>query len=261
MQWMLYRLIRYSALVLILGVASSCGGDTHDNLAGNLESHYAEVQLKAASAPEAPDTTEPDDRSRSMVARAIVARIPAFRSPGAERPFAVFRHPSPFGSPRVFLVQRARGDWFQALLPMRPNGAAGWIRSRDVRLFEHPYRIRVDLGERRLTVTRHDRAIARERVAVGTPGTPTPTGVFYTTVLAKPDDTTGPYGPFAFGLSAYSEVYQEFAGGDGQVAIHGTNAPWLLGRAVSHGCIRMSNEAITRLRRTLPLGTPVRITA
>jgi lipoprotein-anchoring transpeptidase ErfK/SrfK len=55
-------------------------------------------------------------------------------------------------------------------------------------------------------------------------------------------------------------VYQEFAGGDGQVAIHGTNAPWLIGQAVSHGCIRMRNEAIARLARFLPLGTPVRVT-
>lgn len=254
------RSIRFSALVLTLAVASSCGGSRQDNSAGNLESHYAAVQLQAAYPPEAPEAKERSDPSGSVVARAVVARIPAFRSPGAERPFATFRHPSPFGSPRVFLVQKTRGDWLQALLPMRPNGATGWIRSRDVRLFEHPYRIRVDLGQRRLTVTRDGRMITRERVAVGTPGTPTPTGLFYTTVLAKPDDTTGPYGPFAYGLSAYSEVYQEFAGGDGQVAIHGTNAPWLLGQAVSHGCIRMSNGAITRLRRTLPLGTPVRIT-
>jgi lipoprotein-anchoring transpeptidase ErfK/SrfK len=255
---MLHRLIRYSALVLILGVASSCGGDRHDNLAGNLESHYAAVQLQAAQEPE---TKQRSDPSGSVVARAIVPRIPAFRSPRAERPFATFRHPSPFGSPRVFLVQKVQGKWLQALLPMRPNGASGWIRSRDVRLFEHPYRIHVDLGERRLSVTRNRRIITRERVAVGTSGTPTPTGLFYTTVLAKPDDTTGPYGPFAYGLSAYSEVYQEFAGGDGQVAIHGTNAPWLLGQAVSHGCIRMSNGAISHLRRMLPLGTPVRITA
>jgi len=43
------------------------------------------------------------------------------------------------------------------------------------------------------------------------------------------------------------------------VAIHGTNAPWLIGQAVSHGCIRMNNAAITRLARVVPLGTPVRI--
>jgi lipoprotein-anchoring transpeptidase ErfK/SrfK len=142
---------------------------------------------------------------------------------------------------------------------MEPNGSDGWIRARDVELSEHPYWIRVDLGSRRLTVFEDDRVVLREPVAVGTPQAPTPTGLFFTTVLARPDDPGGPYGRAALGLSAYSEVYEEFAGGDGQVAIHGTNAPWLIGQAVSHGCVRMDNEAITRLARLVPMGTPVLI--
>jgi lipoprotein-anchoring transpeptidase ErfK/SrfK len=35
--------------------------------------------------------------------------------------------------------------------------------------------------------------------------------------------------------------------------------PWLLGQAVSHGCVRVANEAILRLRRLAPVGTPIRI--
>jgi len=60
-------------------------------------------------------------------------------------------------------------------------------------------------------------------------------------------------------LSGYSEVLFEFGGGDGQMGIHGTNDPTSLGRNVSNGCIRMSNAAITRLAKTLPLGVPVEI--
>ncbi|WP_338052762.1 L,D-transpeptidase [Protofrankia coriariae] len=45
------------------------------------------------------------------------------------------------------------------------------------------------------------------------------------------------------------------------IGIHGTNQPNLLGQDVSHGCIRVSNETITRLARLLPLGTPVEIVA
>jgi lipoprotein-anchoring transpeptidase ErfK/SrfK len=54
-------------------------------------------------------------------------------------------------------------------------------------------------------------------------------------------------------------VLFSFGGGPGQIGLHGTNAPRLLGRDVSHGCVRMRNQAITRLARMLPLGTPVRI--
>ena len=43
------------------------------------------------------------------------------------------------------------------------------------------------------------------------------------------------------------------------VGIHGTNLPWLLGQAVSHGCVRVSNAVATRLRRLAPLGTPIDI--
>jgi len=41
------------------------------------------------------------------------------------------------------------------------------------------------------------------------------------------------------------------------IAVHGTNFPELLGQPVSHGCIRMSNEAARRLYHEAPVGTPV----
>jgi lipoprotein-anchoring transpeptidase ErfK/SrfK len=43
------------------------------------------------------------------------------------------------------------------------------------------------------------------------------------------------------------------------IGLHGTDYAAGIGKNVSHGCIRMSNAMITRLARTLPLGTPVRI--
>jgi lipoprotein-anchoring transpeptidase ErfK/SrfK len=54
-------------------------------------------------------------------------------------------------------------------------------------------------------------------------------------------------------------VYTSFEGGDGQVGIHGTSRPEVLGTDVIHGCIRVDNATITRLARTVPLGTPVEI--
>jgi lipoprotein-anchoring transpeptidase ErfK/SrfK len=70
-------------------------------------------------------------------------------------------------------------------------------------------------------------------------------------------EPAGPYGPYALGLSAYSEVLTEFAGGDGQVGIHGTNVPSSIGEAASRGCLRVPNDVVERLARILPLGTPV----
>lgn len=41
------------------------------------------------------------------------------------------------------------------------------------------------------------------------------------------------------------------------IAVHGTNNPELLGQPVSHGCIRMTNEAARRLYHEVEIGTPV----
>jgi L,D-transpeptidase YbiS len=41
------------------------------------------------------------------------------------------------------------------------------------------------------------------------------------------------------------------------IAVHGTNHPELLGQNVSHGCIRMANEAVRYLYHQVDVGTPV----
>lgn len=41
------------------------------------------------------------------------------------------------------------------------------------------------------------------------------------------------------------------------IAVHGTNSPELLGQDVSHGCIRMANEAARYLYHQVDVGTPV----
>jgi lipoprotein-anchoring transpeptidase ErfK/SrfK len=92
---------------------------------------------------------------------------------------------------------------------------------------------------------------------VGRAATPTPAGQFYVTELLRPPNARGAYGPYAFTLSAYSNVYQRFGSGDGAVGLHGTNEPRSLGADASHGCVRVSNDVIQRLAATLPLGTPV----
>ncbi len=43
--------------------------------------------------------------------------------------------------------------------------------------------------------------------------------------------------------------------------VHGTNAPWGIGRRVSHGCIRLYPEDIARLFTMVEVGTPVQVIA
>jgi len=93
------------------------------------------------------------------------------------------------------------------------------------------------------------------KIAVGKSLTPTPRGRYFITDLIRSRDPF--YGPYALGLSAYSPVLTSYAGGDGQLGIHGTNQPWSIGQSVSAGCIRVDNRTVRRLARLLPLGTPV----
>ena len=146
------------------------------------------------------------------------------------------------------------------MLPVRPNGSTGWIKLSKVSLAGHDFRVLIDLHTHHLTAWNANRVVLRTPVGVGRAVTPTPSGLYYITELLRQPDPTGVYGPYAFGLSAHSNVLNEFAGRDGILGIHGTNFPRGIGTNVSHGCIRMSNKAIRKLARTLPVGTPVRIT-
>ena len=75
-----------------------------------------------------------------------------------------------------------------------------------------------------------------------------------------PNDPSGPFGPGAVGISAYSNVLTGWAQG-GPIAIHGTNEPWSIGRAVSNGCIRLPNSTLRRVFAAALNGTPVVIHA
>ena len=144
-------------------------------------------------------------------------------------------------------------------LPVRPNGSTGWVRAEAVKLLRNPYRIVVRLRTHRIYVWRGKKLFLEAKTVVGKPSTPTPVGTYFIVDLLRPPNPNGDYGPYTYDLSAHSDVLKTFDGGDGHVAIHGTNAPWLLGRSASHGCIRVSNPVIRKLERVVPLGTPVLI--
>jgi lipoprotein-anchoring transpeptidase ErfK/SrfK len=166
--------------------------------------------------------------------------------------------------PLVFLVTDtpdAACDWVEVMLPVRPNGSTGFVRRSEVTLTPNPFRIEVHLEQYRLVVFQDDQPILDTKIGRATDATPTPPGLYYVTELVKTPNPGGAYGPYAYGLSGFSEVLETFNGGPGQLAIHGTNQPQLIGQKVSHGCIRIHNDEITRLAGILPLGVPVTVFA
>lgn len=168
------------------------------------------------------------------------------------------QNPQPTGAPLTLLVKRHVGAWLEVYLPVRPNGSTGWVRSSDVRTAQVLYRIEVSTTAHRLRLYKSGLLVATFPAATGTGGTPTPLGTFFLTELLAP--TNSGYGPYAYGLSAFSDVLTSFGGGPGQIGLHGTDDASSIGRSSSHGCIRLSNRDITTLSELLPLGTPVNIT-
>jgi lipoprotein-anchoring transpeptidase ErfK/SrfK len=156
------------------------------------------------------------------------------------------------------LATTPRG-WLRVALPGRPNGSSGWIRSGGTRSGDTPWRIRIDIARRRLVVSRLGEVARTFRAIVGAPATPTPTGLFYVEEVVRLDGTAVG-GPYALALSARSTVLQEFAGGPGQIAVHGrSRLGGDLGTAASHGCVRLADDAMRWLAGRIGPGTPIEI--
>ena len=156
------------------------------------------------------------------------------------------------------LASRAGERWVELSLPGRPNGGRGWVPAAAVLLHPVLDRIIVRRGARRLEVRRlsDGKLLLRVPVAVGKPSAETPLGRdYYVQWRFTPTDPF--YGAYALQTSAYSRL-SDWPGG-GVVGIHGTDEPQLIGGAVSHGCIRMLNRDVVKLRKLAPLGTPIDI--
>jgi lipoprotein-anchoring transpeptidase ErfK/SrfK len=197
-----------------------------------------------------------------LAADAIVPQVALYQSPGVPVPTGrTLPHPTVEGVALVMLVREQRGDWLQVQINTRPNGATAWIKRSDVKLRFVLYHLLIELGAKRVTVFRGDKAVWSTSVAPGKASSPTPLGSFYVDARAKPPNPNGPYGAYQISFSGFSTVYERFGSGNGQVAMHGTNRPELIGTPASHGCVRLSNPDITYLLDLAPQGTPVDVVA
>jgi len=233
---------------------SACGNSpTNRPAAAPPSSAPIETTAPQPTAPPAPAATARVARLKDEGAALAIYSAPG----GAER--QRLAPTTEFGSPRALRITADAPGWLEVALPDRPNGSTGWVDANAVTVVSIDVLVRVDLAARTLVAITNGQPVIETPVAVGSAANPTPTGSFYVTDLVATEQPSGPYGPFAVGLSAHSDTLTQFGGGDGQIAIHGTNQPTSIGTAASHGCIRVPNDVVTRLIELLPLGTPVEI--
>jgi L,D-transpeptidase catalytic domain len=97
-----------------------------------------------------------------------------------------------FGSPQVMSVVEHTDQWLGVLSPLAGNGKVGWIPRSAVTLQRVPWELKVSLSAHRLQVLDHGRVVQRYTIAVGAPGSPTPTGRFAVTDRLTTGDPSGP---------------------------------------------------------------------
>ncbi len=221
----------------------------------------------ASAAVTVPDPVAP--RLSLASTAALIDDAPVYAKPGAVKAKATRTLEAGAwfsGNRAVLLVLGSKRDqtgrlWLKVRLPSRPNRSSGWILASHAQLGLTKIRVEVSLNARALRLRSAGKVIFRTRVVVGKRSTPTPRGDF--AVSERADSLRGAMiGPFALALTAFSEVLFNYQGGRGQVAIHGRSGALLndpLGSAASHGCIRLSNNALRLVARFAKAGTPVSI--
>ncbi|MGI0494776.1 L,D-transpeptidase family protein [Alkalinema pantanalense CENA528] len=144
-----------------------------------------------------------------------------------------------------------------------PQSPPSTIPSMPVQSIEEPIHLIVRRGKRRVEVYRGKTQLASYPIAVGKAGWETPIGDF--TVINKEENPIfksfktgnviepGPDNPLGV---RWIGIWTD---GKTQIGFHGTNQPELIGKAVSHGCIRMRNKDVIALYQYVTVGTPVTV--
>jgi lipoprotein-anchoring transpeptidase ErfK/SrfK len=116
----------------------------------------------------------------------------------------------------------------------------------------------VSLVDRKLAVIDNGVVIATFQIAVGAKASPSPTGEFK--IVSRVSNPTYYHRGTVIPTGKDNPVGTRWIGLDLKgYGIHGTNAPRSIGRAASHGCIRLRNHDIERLFAMLRIGDVVQI--
>ncbi len=145
-----------------------------------------------------------------------------------------------------------------AVIKIHPKVNADDIRAQNTTI------VTVDRANFTLRLFKHLRIARRYPIAVGRAGLETPTGLYHVQDKQINPSWHVPNAAWAGDLAGHvippgpsDPLVARWMGLASGVGIHGTNEPWTVGSAASHGCIRMRPEDVIVLFDRVPLGTPV----
>ena len=189
-------------------------------------------------------------------------------TPGSGRVVATLGRLDENGLPTVVEVvgvrtgQNCRPTWYRVRLSVIPNGTVGWVRAYSLRLYRVTSRVVIDLSKRTLRLYRSGKLVLHTTVGIGASNTPTPVGRFFVNERYVVSPSTGPLRALrAWDLRHTRPCSNEPGWSKGPIALHGTNEPWSIGEAASHGCVHIANRVMQRVFSLTTDGTPVTIEA
>ncbi len=193
---------------------------------------------------------------KPMAAIPLRDMVPLFQRAGRGRAYAFMGALNEIGQLHRLPITATRTaadgkGWLRVMLPHQDFGDEAWVRSEEFRQVRVRERIVVDLSSFALRHYRNGKLVHRFTVGIGRPEYPTPLGTYFIMAKLAQGLPNGPYGVYTLGTSAFSAVID-----DGRVGIHGTADPSDRGQRVSHGCIRVYNTDMVKLKG-VPIGTPL----
>jgi hypothetical protein len=204
-------------------------------------------------------TPAPKRKPRTRWRSAVVRRSVPLRERPNGRVVTRVATSTDFGSAEVLSIAARRGPWLGVVSTEMPNGKLAWVHRKNagLRFRRSAYSLHADLSGRRLELRKGGRLIRRISVAIGRPGSETPTGRFAVTDKLRGGNYGPYYGCCILALNAHQPKLPAGWQGGNRIAIHGTNAPGTIGSPASAGCLRAADKDLEVLMRRVPLGTPV----
>lgn len=127
-----------------------------------------------------------------------------------------------------------------------------------------PLRLEISLSRRQLTLYQGTTAIKRYPVAIGKAGWETPVGKHQVKQMIRDPAWKNPFNGIVIpGGDPENPLGRYWIGfwtdGKNWIGMHGTPTPKSVGRAASHGCVRMFNKDIAEVFQQVIPGTPITV--
>lgn len=200
----------------------------------------------------------PRDQSRRDLPRPFRLRpltpVPVHRVPGGD-PIALLPVEAHPGHPTWLPIVDERHGWAQVLLPVRPDGAVGWLRlDHRVHVAEHPVHLDINTSTRAVTL-HHGSNWLTWPAGVGRATTPTPRGRTFVLGEIRPHRGLVDH---VLVLASHMHTHLEWGAGIGAVGLHTwPGAPH--GLPATDGSVVVPPEAVPVLAACAPAGTAVLI--